>query len=262
LERTVQQVHKIKENARRGTIKAGFYRRLPDPEDKGIMTLQNNHNYLAQQTQPHIPSYSTVRTSNLTTSSNDLPTSYKTVSLLQKYLLDFSFFCFLFFFFSFFFFLFFFVSDAVSESESVEELLLLLLTGFFFTLLSEKKFRFFHHKHKIKTQRNQSDVFLQDYNSSGLTTAHPTYRMLIMLPPNKCISHIQLTNTITELFETYGKICFILPENAMHFIPLSSLVHYILILYVKGALKFKCPALVPENTLLLTLSGWPSESHR
>jgi len=38
----------MKENAGRGTIKAGFYRRLPDPEDEGIITLQN-HNYLAQQ---------------------------------------------------------------------------------------------------------------------------------------------------------------------------------------------------------------------
>jgi hypothetical protein len=38
----------MKENARNGTIKSGFYRRLPDPEDDGTMTLQNHHNYLSQ----------------------------------------------------------------------------------------------------------------------------------------------------------------------------------------------------------------------
>jgi len=57
-------------------------------------------------------------------------------------------------------------------------------------------------------------------------------------------------------------IHFIPPQNAMHFITFSSLVHKILTLYTEGALKLKCLALVPETTLLLTFSGWPSKSHR
>ena len=86
----------------------------------------------------------------------------------------------------------------------------------------------------------------QPFQTNHRTAQHPTRGTHVRMDP-KTTHFIYFGNVDTYcIFKTFHTIAVFCPQNSMHFIILSFTVHIIIMFYINGALKFKCPHSPPQ----------------